>query len=106
MIHNPNRRPDGTMPPVDVNPPELSPEIAEYFRERQSRLRVVHTTRTPQTAKPRGTVTFMPAVNCLTRPFCAWYFVAAAGLLIGTRGVKRSPRELRLTPMLRPRTRR
>lgn len=47
MIYNPNRRPDGTMPPSDPNPPSLSPEIADYFRKRQARLKVVQTTRTP-----------------------------------------------------------
>jgi hypothetical protein len=32
MIYNPQRRPDGTMPPSDPNPPALNPEIADYFR--------------------------------------------------------------------------
>jgi hypothetical protein len=47
MIRNPNPRPDGSIPPVDVNTPELNPEIAEYFRARQRRLNVVQTTRAP-----------------------------------------------------------
>ncbi len=46
MFLNPNRRPDGTMPPAQPAPPPLNPEIAAYFQARQARIKPVHTTQT------------------------------------------------------------
>jgi hypothetical protein len=48
MVLNPNVRPDGTVAPVDLNPPPLNPEIVGWFQERRARLEIVTTTQTPK----------------------------------------------------------
>lgn len=49
MILNPNPRSNGAKPAPNSGPlPQLNPEIAKWFQQRESRRKVVHTTITPR----------------------------------------------------------
>ena len=47
MFLNPNPGPDGKKPTTSAELPPLTPEIAQWFEARQSRLKPVRTTQTP-----------------------------------------------------------